>query len=108
MPRGGFRSFYWSWITLFQALTLEGWTFLLYDAMSFKEVTGALFYISWVFIGNYFLLSLMVSIILDNFEREYKEEVKKKEKLKEKEKDNSVNGNKVKAVGQIYLLYLAA
>eukprot|EP00976_Prorocentrum_cordatum_P080892 1184160-Prorocentrum_minimum.AAC.5 len=82
MPRAGFRSFYWSWITLFQALTLEGWTFLLYDAMSFQEATGAFFYISWVFIGNYFLLSLMVSIILDNFEREYKEELKRKEREK--------------------------
>jgi hypothetical protein len=78
MPRAGFRTFYWSCVTLFQALTLEGWTFLMYDAMTFRKVTGAFFYISWVFIGNYLLLSLMVSIIMDTFEREYKGELERK------------------------------
>lgn len=54
-------------------------------------VIGAAFYVSWVLIAVYLLLSLMVTIILDNFEREYMENKKKKaKKKKEKELETGV------------------
>ncbi|KAK3265695.1 Caveolin-2, variant 3 [Cymbomonas tetramitiformis] len=75
--RGGFRDFWWAIVTLFQALTLEGWTALMFDAMYLNYFIGLAFYVSWVAFGTYFLLSLMVSVILDNFEREYGEEMRR-------------------------------
>ena len=64
--------------------------------MIFKTVT-AIFYISWIFIGNFILLNLFLAILIDAFETYDKENVdededeelvaaalkKKKEKIKQ-------------------------
>eukprot|EP00899_Mesostigma_viride_P008729 jgi/Mesvir1/17858/Mv12940-RA.3 len=70
-PRRGFRTFYESCLSVFQALTREGWVALMYDAMLAHPVTGSLFYVAWICVGSYTLLSLLVSVVLDNFERDY-------------------------------------
>ena len=92
-PRAGFRTFVEAIVTLFQAITLEGWTFIMYDAMKLSTypVVGAVFYVSWVLIAVYFLLSLMVTNILDNFEREYQEN-KKRTAKKKREREISEGG----------------
>ncbi|KAK3270896.1 hypothetical protein CYMTET_20728, partial [Cymbomonas tetramitiformis] len=85
-PRSNYRSFFWSILSVFQALTLEGWTIMMYDAMSYSRVAGSLFYISWIIIGPYILLALLVCGVLDNFEREYIEQRKRMQLSKNEKK----------------------
>ena len=68
-----------------QALTLEGWPALMYDAMylitrndsgptasdTVNQIIAALFYVIWITFGTYILLSMLVSSVLDNFERDF-------------------------------------
>jgi len=76
LPRANFESFSVAFITVFQVLTMENWQQVLYVSMragegspAFKTVT-AIYYISWIFIGNFILLNLFLTIIIDAFEQE--------------------------------------
>ena len=48
---------------------MENWQFILYDAMqtNVSPFISALFFISWIFIGNFMLLNLFLAILLDSF-----------------------------------------
>ena len=52
-------------------MTMENWQTVLFDSMA--GVTGgmkfavAIFYIAWIFIGNFILLNLFLAILLDSF-----------------------------------------
>jgi hypothetical protein len=53
---------------VYQILTIENWQTLQY--LSMREVNGALvalYYVSWLFIGNYILLNLFLALMLDAF-----------------------------------------
>ena len=66
--RSSFDSFYWSFISIFQVLSIENWQNLLYDTMnSSAGPASSLFLISWVFLGNFILLNLFLAILLDGF-----------------------------------------
>ena len=52
---------------------MENWQLVLYASMRaargsmlFKTIT-AIFYISWIFIGNFILLNLFLAILIDAF-----------------------------------------
>lgn len=52
---------------------MENWQSVLFStlkaadgSMTFKTVT-AVFYISWIFIGNFILLNLFLAILIDSF-----------------------------------------
>ena len=54
-------------------VTMENWQTALYASMAasdnsmvFKTVT-AIYYISWIFIGNFILLNLFLAILIDSF-----------------------------------------
>ena len=102
MPRANYETFSVAFITVFQVFTMENWQQVLFvsmraaqGSMVFKTVT-AIFYISWIFIGNFILLNLFLAILIDAFETYDKENVdededeelvaaalkKKKEKIK--------------------------
>ena len=55
---------------------MENWNFVLYEAMrsSAGPWISALFFISWIFIGNFILLNLFLAILLDSFLEEEEEE----------------------------------
>ena len=58
-------------MTVFQVMTIENWHFNMYDSMRTNTpvyVTG-LFYVVWIFIGNFILLNLLLTIIFDAFLR---------------------------------------
>ena len=59
-------------MTTFQVLTMEGWHQLFYDALrsDVARPISALYYISWVFLGNFMLLNLFLAILLDSFTNE--------------------------------------
>ena len=48
---------------------MESWPALFYDALRspVNKVISALYFISWVFLGNFMLLNLFLAILLDSF-----------------------------------------
>ena len=55
---------------------MENWPDGLFSAMrsSVGRYVPTIFYLSWIFIGNYILLNLFLSILLDSFLEENEEE----------------------------------
>lgn len=51
---------------------MEGWPLLFYDALrsDVAKPISALYFISWVFLGNFMLLNLFLAILLDSFTEE--------------------------------------
>jgi predicted membrane protein len=78
----------------FQILTLEAWPALLYDALRspVSQVITVLYFISWVFLGNFMLLNLFLAILLDSFTEEAphkkNEEEKTEKELQREHLDN--------------------
>ena len=67
--RTNFDSFWIAYVTVFQVMTVENWHLNMHESMRTnnpKFVTG-LYYIVWIFIGNFILLNLLLSIIFDAF-----------------------------------------
>jgi hypothetical protein len=55
-------------VTVFQILSLENWPVVMYDAMRSSAGEGsAVYFIIWIFLGNFILLNLFLAILLDNF-----------------------------------------
>ena len=48
---------------------MENWQSVLYDSMrgDLNKFIVAVFYIAWIFIGNFILLNLFLAILLDSF-----------------------------------------
>lgn len=67
-PRSTFDNFHWAFLTVFQVLSLENWPVVMYDAMRSNTGEGsAIYFIVWIFLGNFVLLNLFLAILLDNF-----------------------------------------
>ena len=68
-PRGNFDTFTIAFITVFQILTMENWQTVAFDSM--RSEMGpwipAIYYIVWIFLGNFILLNLFLAILLDSF-----------------------------------------
>ena len=69
VPRGNYDSIGPAFITVFQVMTMENWQTVLFDSMKgdiFKPLV-AVYYIGWIFLGNFILLNLFLAILLDSF-----------------------------------------
>lgn len=68
-PRGNYDSFNVAFLTSFQTLTMENWNSLLYNAIKsdFIKFISCIYYIAWIFVGNFILLNLFLAILLDSF-----------------------------------------
>ena len=68
LPRPNFDSFNNAFIAVFQLLTVENWPTLLYSGLrnQFQPLV-AIYYISFLLIGNYILLNMFLAIMLDSF-----------------------------------------
>jgi hypothetical protein len=68
-PRGNFDTFTIAFVTVFQVLTMENWQTVLFDSMRSErgKWVPSIFFISWIFIGNFILLNLFLAILLDSF-----------------------------------------
>ena len=56
---------------------MENWISLLYDSMRGGHINKYLisvYYISWIFFGNFILLNLFLAILLDSFLEEEEED----------------------------------
>ena len=79
MPPGNYEAFGIAFVTVFQVLTMENWQSVMYQSMRaaqgsavFKALT-AIYYVSWIFIGNFILLNLFLAILIDSFTNEESE-----------------------------------
>ncbi len=67
---------------------MEGWNYLFYDALrsGVAAPISALYFISWVFLGNFMLLNLFLAVLLEGFssEEDHKGGNEDFKKLKEK------------------------
>ena len=72
-------------------LTTENWNSVLFDSMR-SEMIGlyapVLYYVSWIFIGNFILLNLFLAILLDGFLAEDDEEKGDQEEIQRVEAEN--------------------
>ncbi|TMW68744.1 hypothetical protein Poli38472_006212 [Pythium oligandrum] len=68
IPRANFDTILWSMVTIFQVLTGENWTNMLFDGWRSVGWPSAIYFISLVIMGNFILLNLFLAILLGNFE----------------------------------------
>jgi Ion transport protein len=55
-------------LTIFQTITLEGWSDLMYMMMdSGSPIVAGVFFISLVFLGAFFLLNVILVVIISNY-----------------------------------------
>jgi len=76
VPRANYDNFPAAFITVFQVMTMENWQTVLFSSMrgSNPKFLVAIFYIAWIFIGNFILLNLFLAILLDSFLSEDEDE----------------------------------
>ena len=74
--RQNYENFPQAFLVSFQLLTVENWNDVLTVTLLSNEgaVVTCLFLISWVFLGNYVLLNLFLSILLKGFSHRHEEE----------------------------------
>ena len=78
LPRANFDSVFWSFVTVFQLLTLEEWINIMYDAIRGTNAFASIYFISFVLIGVYCLLNMFLAIVLQNFELDNKKRLQKR------------------------------
>ena len=91
-----FDSIFFSLLTIFQCVTLEGWSYVMMQMQQSFASYSVIFFIPLVFIGAFFLLNLTLAVIKSKFSEEHNMRKKAKfikgttteeiEKKKEKEK----------------------
>ncbi len=76
-------------LTLFNIITLEGWTIVLYKAMELHPLAW-IYFVSFVIIGTFVVINLFIAIIINNLDeakaerlRELEEPVSREELLRE-------------------------
>lgn len=67
-PRANFDNFHYAFLTSFQLLTMENWFSVLYSGMRTNlNYFAAIYFVIWVFFGNFVLLNLFLAIMLNGF-----------------------------------------
>ena len=83
VPKANFDSFNWSFVTVFQLLTMENWPDVLYSAVrSEMGYFGLVFFFLWIFLGNFLILNMFLAILLESFSEPQEEEAPKDSKKK--------------------------
>ena len=68
-----YRSFFIGFYTTYQILTLENWNSLLYEIWPMNYFCF-FYFVAWIFIGNYVIFNLFISILLQSFDEEEEED----------------------------------
>ena len=81
-------------ITIFEALTLEGWSSQMFFLIDAGESTLAIiFYIFLIAFGSYFILNLILAVIMGSFTKFENQEIEDKIKRAEMEEMSIVKKN---------------
>ena len=68
-----YQSFFVGFYTTYQILTLENWNSLLYEIWPMNYLCF-FYFLAWIFIGNYVIFNLFISILLQSFDEGGEEE----------------------------------
>ena len=95
-----FRDIYNGFIGMYQVLSSENWTILLYNSTQYELIwnqawVGAIFFISWFILANFVVLNMFIAVIQENFDVSEDEKRLQQVKafLQQKELGNSSQGN---------------
>jgi len=72
--RKNFDTLLWSFVTVFQILTVEDWPAVMYMSVDAIGVIAPVFFLAVIIMGQWILASLFVAILLDGFTRLANEE----------------------------------
>ena len=86
-------------LTLFQCLTLENWDDVMFDTVDSEYKWSSIYYLTFVIIGSYFLLSTFVAAFSHVFLRLRKEHQAMAELARRKRMQKFVNAGKVSTIG---------
>ncbi|ORX45219.1 hypothetical protein BCR36DRAFT_333569, partial [Piromyces finnis] len=70
----GFDNILTSCLTIFQIITMEGWSDILFMTSDSSSYFGVIFYLVIIILGNWFILQLIVAVISNNLMDEIDEE----------------------------------
>ncbi|OUM68172.1 hypothetical protein PIROE2DRAFT_58245 [Piromyces sp. E2] len=70
----GFDNILYSCLTIFQIITMEGWSDILFMTSDSSSYLGVIFYLIIIIFGNWFILQLIVAVISNNLMDEIDEE----------------------------------
>ena len=62
-----YQSFFIGFYTTYQILTMENWNSLLYEIWPMNYLSF-FYFLAWIFIGNYVIFNLFISILLQSFD----------------------------------------
>ena len=95
-----FANIYNSFIGIYQVLSSENWTILLYNSTQFDLMfdtawLGAVFFIMWFIVANFVILNMFIAVIQESFDitEDEKRLQQVKAFLRQKEMSGSSNGN---------------
>ncbi|GLC45300.1 Caveolin-2 [Pleodorina starrii] len=87
-PYGGLVSYdnmLWSWLTIFQHITLSGWTDVMYMVMDAVNYWVWIFYVGLIIFGAFFMINLALAVLSVNFSADQrKEEEAEQMKMKQR------------------------
>jgi hypothetical protein len=72
--RNNFNNLYWSFITVFQVVTIENFPDVMETAQRSTGLAAPLYFITLIMIGTFILCNLVVAILLEGFEERAREE----------------------------------
>lgn len=80
-----FNNYARSMLSIFVAITLEGWVLMMYNYMDCNNVgVSVIFFVLVVIIGNFLLLNLVLAQIMESFYASQAIELEKEELAKKK------------------------
>lgn len=95
-----FKDIYNGFIGMYQVLSSENWTILLYNSTQYDLIwnqawIGAIFFISWFILANFIVLNMFIAVIQENFDVSEDEKRLQQVKafLQQKELGGSSRGN---------------
>ncbi|GIL63375.1 hypothetical protein Vafri_17441, partial [Volvox africanus] len=63
-----FDTLWQSTYTVFQLLTADNWVSTCWDGMRARGTAAALYFVAWIIVGNFVLLTLFLAILITNFQ----------------------------------------
>mmetsp|Transcript_31861 Transcript_31861/g.83285 ORF Transcript_31861/g.83285 Transcript_31861/m.83285 type:complete len:1767 (+) Transcript_31861:80-5380(+) len=81
-----FDSLPWAMVSLFQAISLEGWVDMMYQLMDGCSMFVIIFFIALVLFGAIIVMNLFLAVLCDNFEMAGREDDEPEEKEEDVEK----------------------
>lgn len=97
---GHFDDMFTAMMSVFRVLTFDNWTDMLFTSMRATAPAAALYYVALIFIGDYYLLSLFLSILLSSFATENSKQ-RKAERAEAKEKKRTRRVSAAGIVGTV-------